>query len=475
MKLMDNDRIIKPRRQALLFGGAAMAAAIPGGRKALADTPFTSFTYPLSTTPGGPTTPRTTLQRFSDLVFNVKDFGAVGNGATNDAAAINRTLAACFAAGGGRVYFPLGQYWCGSTSIVCPATPGGAVGVTLLGAGGQETDYTLIRGNNTGYVVNLTPGTPVKPGVTHVEKLHIQNISTGAGGLPATAGGCLKIGDGTIVGVVRDCRIEPKTGVGINTSFTAGNAGAAHIYNCEIIGDNTHTGTVGIVCQQSVIEGVRIHALDTGIWADNSGITVVGCSFEVLNRGLYLGRAPDDTPSQITAGFFSGLTFESNVTSIQCSTIGHSFFSGIHIHAFTGSCFNGANPQYGIELDNVWNTVFSGISIGGNHTQYGIWMGDYTDGVIFDGVTAQSGAVAYWGIPANNQSGIRRLFTCRKCNTSDEVPYALLPTSNRFVGDEYNVSNANANTFGANVTAAGAPGYHVKVRWNGAHWTVMGV
>ena len=46
-------------------------------------------------------------------VFNVKDFGAKGDGRTDDAPAIQRTIDHTTAAGGGRVYFPAGTFLSG--------------------------------------------------------------------------------------------------------------------------------------------------------------------------------------------------------------------------------------------------------------------------------------------------------------------------------------------------------------------------
>ncbi|CAH9016519.1 putative right-handed parallel beta-helix repeat-containing protein [Vibrio phage 242E40-1] len=59
----------------------------------------------------GSTTPRTLADRFADVV-NVKDFGATGDGSTDDATAIN----ACFQSmtNGGTVYFPDGTYFIGT-------------------------------------------------------------------------------------------------------------------------------------------------------------------------------------------------------------------------------------------------------------------------------------------------------------------------------------------------------------------------
>ena len=43
-------------------------------------------------------------------IFNVKTFGAVGNGVTNDTTAIQAAITAAVAAGGGEIYFPPGTY-----------------------------------------------------------------------------------------------------------------------------------------------------------------------------------------------------------------------------------------------------------------------------------------------------------------------------------------------------------------------------
>ena len=42
--------------------------------------------------------------------FDVKQYGAVGDGKTLDTAAINKTIEAAASAGGGTVYFPAGTY-----------------------------------------------------------------------------------------------------------------------------------------------------------------------------------------------------------------------------------------------------------------------------------------------------------------------------------------------------------------------------
>ena len=67
---------------------------------------------------------QTPLQHHLDGTYNVLDYGAVGDGVTDDSAAVRAAFDACRAAGGGVVYFPA------STYIVSPISNGGSNGAT---------------------------------------------------------------------------------------------------------------------------------------------------------------------------------------------------------------------------------------------------------------------------------------------------------------------------------------------------------
>ena len=84
----------------------------------------------LEVTATGSTTPRTLANRFADVV-NVKDFGAVGNGVTDDTSAIQAAInsATPFHA----VFFPLGTYIISST-INMPTTSN-ISGLNIFGVG----------------------------------------------------------------------------------------------------------------------------------------------------------------------------------------------------------------------------------------------------------------------------------------------------------------------------------------------------
>src|SRR2546421_4923265 len=87
-KLVRGIRVIRSRRLLLaVFGTGALAAASTAGIASAGTLSAAGSIAP-------------------DAVFNVKNFGATGNGSTNDAAAIQKAVDAAGAAGGGTVEIP---------------------------------------------------------------------------------------------------------------------------------------------------------------------------------------------------------------------------------------------------------------------------------------------------------------------------------------------------------------------------------
>ena len=86
----------------------------------------------------------------ADLVFNVRDYGAKGDGSTLDTAAIQRALDAAHAAGGGTVYIPAGVYIVHSAS---GEASDGALqirsGVTLMGDGMGQSSLKVMDGEDS--------------------------------------------------------------------------------------------------------------------------------------------------------------------------------------------------------------------------------------------------------------------------------------------------------------------------------------
>ena len=78
---------------------------------------------------------------------NVKDFGAVGNGSTDDTTAINNAIAFTKAEGGGQIYFPPGVY-----KVTSTITIDGPVGVVGAGCNCQSIQVNGTYSNVTSVV-----------------------------------------------------------------------------------------------------------------------------------------------------------------------------------------------------------------------------------------------------------------------------------------------------------------------------------
>ncbi len=77
-------------------------------------------------------------------LFNVRDYGALGDGAALDTAALQAAVDACGRAGGGTVYVPAGRYVTGSIVLQSDIALHIDAGATLLGSE-DERDYPVIE------------------------------------------------------------------------------------------------------------------------------------------------------------------------------------------------------------------------------------------------------------------------------------------------------------------------------------------
>src|SRR5215211_4697414 len=78
----------------------------------------------------------------SKVFYNVRDLGAKGDGASIDTKAINRSIEDAANAGGGTVYFPAGNYLCGSIRLKSNITLFIEQGATLIAAS-DSTEFDV--------------------------------------------------------------------------------------------------------------------------------------------------------------------------------------------------------------------------------------------------------------------------------------------------------------------------------------------
>lgn len=265
--------------------------------------------------------------------FNVKDYGALGNGTADDTAAIQATLNAANAIGGAVVYMPPGTYKISSALTMYSH-------ITLIGAGD--------------FVTNIT------------------QTSTSAHGL---------VGDSLIYVTIKSLRLTgPSSGTGEGIAFTTE-------FDYCILEDITVTnwGSTGIDIEQPIVSnftrvqsrlnggaGMYIHG--TGLGAGTSisldscwmhDNTSNGYSFFNMTYCAFVACAADNQTVSGKAGYlidtcsgfsFSGCGSENNNIGMK--------FTGIGNHTVQGF-FNYANPSGGIGFyatGSVGNLHLMGIA-----------------------------------------------------------------------------------------------------------------
>ncbi len=103
--------------------------------------------------------------------YDVKDYGAAGDGVTNDTAAVQSALTAA-ATGGGTVYFPAGTYLVVPGSGT-PALTVGGNGIRLVGAGSKAS--TLVKGGS-GILLRMSGAGADPTGATHRRYCAIEDL-----------------------------------------------------------------------------------------------------------------------------------------------------------------------------------------------------------------------------------------------------------------------------------------------------------
>ncbi len=79
----------------------------------------------------------------SERVFNVRDFGALGDGTNSDTGAFQKALDTCAASGGGEVFVPPGNYLIGSVQMGSHTTISLQKSSVIIGSG-DASDYPMI-------------------------------------------------------------------------------------------------------------------------------------------------------------------------------------------------------------------------------------------------------------------------------------------------------------------------------------------
>lgn len=162
---------------------------------------------------------RTLAARLGDVV-SVKDFGAKGDGATNDAAAFQAAIDYCEAQGGGTVFVPRGRYMIGSALAM----------KRKVGVEGAGIDATILQPTFSGvlFSIDLTYLTPVAgfpDASVYWRKLTIDCVAqTGVTGIKMVQCRFSEISEIKFRGCVENIHIDRGRKHSIHTIYSEGTA-----------------------------------------------------------------------------------------------------------------------------------------------------------------------------------------------------------------------------------------------------------
>ncbi|WP_329338041.1 right-handed parallel beta-helix repeat-containing protein [Streptomyces sp. NBC_01352] len=324
--------------------------------------------------------------------MNVRDHGAVGDGATDDSGAIQDAIDAASDAGGGTVYLPPGNYACSSS-----LTP--RSNVTLSGDAGSALHHTAVSAIIYGSAVAFTdfavegltflgpvdesPATP-KRGRT-ASGPGAQTAVFLTGDLDTTGSGQARLTNFTM----RDCAVRNMTALPIRIG---GVRGKVSVTGCEFT-NNQDAGF--LFCEEVIFQGNHVRqSADNGVSLSrgNGKISCVGNTFEncAFNGIWVAGFLTDKGPANFT------------VTGNVVRDVGH---NGIYVDyaskygAITGneidcglfrgpsdrpSDVNGAGIYLGgFPITDRGNPTdrAEGITVVGNHIRRAARAGVYLNGV----------------------------------------------------------------------------------------------
>jgi hypothetical protein len=517
----DNENAV---RRALLAGAFAAGASGLLTRKALADTPYTSFAYPLSSLPSmrQATATRTSLQRFAD-VFNVKDFGALGNNSHDDTAAIQAAINAALDNWGGIVYFPAGRYRITRRLEVGTGTrANNGASLTFLGTGshfayeggsmikGEFHDYLLYI-SATGHSVKSIQGLAFKNSAdfsftSTLPPGNPDNLMQGgwAKNVPIPAselngGGCVYVGEGNGTGfTVINCDLSTKSGIClhlanycstvIGTKFSGGgwNGNVSRSFGITAIG-------------AFQINACKMYELGTCISVfNNASVEASYLNMEVSGIAFRLGSNPvgfwySNPPTYF--GPFNNLGGSSGQVHLRgcvIESMRNNFIEIDNCHQLTidGMVMAGleATPPNGIWIGYLQDARIANLEVSGPFTNAAIDVCSHGSGkignIMFENVQASAYApTPAWKLPTSNAyNGDKNPVTYINCNTDGAVPLSQLPTGMEFMsGHPVMIKDSVDPLWTGTASNVGKPAVgggtnKVLVRWNplSARWVLAG-
>lgn len=329
-------------------------------------------------------------------VFNVKDYGAIGNGSTIDTSAVQAAINAAMSAGGGTVYFPSGNYLINSTLTINTQ-----VRLEILGNGLTSTISWGFNGNLFQWAAGISCREVIFRDLRIVPTI---NLSASSSAIYCTGGversifsnllvinsGGFNVGTAIYMNGVSDtttisnCVFWGVIGKGIRI----GHGSEVRVIGGRILGVNRTVGSIGI---HVTGDNGGVHVFGTDLINCEYGMRIDNSSGAGTNREIFTSHATFDS-------CYRGLAiFDSSYVSVIGCWAASCTHENIYVEAFIspgpllvingGTIFNAGNiavadagfGSHGIAV-NSGTFQIVGVSVRNNYNAStnpngkGIWV-----------------------------------------------------------------------------------------------------
>jgi hypothetical protein len=304
-----------------------------------------------------------------------QDYGAVGNGTTDDTAAFQNALNAIVAAGGGTLFVPAATYLITppstTTAALSVGSSGGVNGVKIVGASRKAT---VLKKAAAGPLLSLS-GTATDPtGATHTRYCSLEDISLFGNSL---AGSLLQLYYADNI-TVRDVYMSNSADVAVSCV----ELWDSRFFNLTV---ESCTGSANSTTQPNVMISNSLASSGFGYSGNNSNdIALVGCRFEGFGTGAVFVQQGTNNTNNPNNIFITDCKMESSVIQggphlkADASCIGI-FVNGLY--CFSGGFASGYSTAQNVIVWSAQESALENVLISNGSTQ-----------TINSGVDAFSGA-----------------------------------------------------------------------------------
>lgn len=325
-----------------------------------------------------------------DGIYNVKAYGATGNGTTDDAVFIQAAITACTNNGGGIVFFPSGRYKTTATLII--ASTVATIGMRIVGSG--SAPYNNPQGGTR--IETYFNGDVFSVGSGGTDSISFESFTVDRGFSVPTSGSTFKIASGSGIS------FSNVTTFDAYDDFTLGTAGSTAlnqflVFNCKAFGTrNTEFhivgGCAGIQVKNSFFGGnasgsCMVFDMPAGNTVDVVYISKV--DFETFSSGIIATMAGS------IADYFLESVIIDAATASPCINFAPAAGGSIARGKMHNCWFSmagafpcvklsaGANSGSSAGIDEL---IVSNCNISGSNTA-GMYIGDGTRDVVVSGCT----------------------------------------------------------------------------------------